>query len=125
MSRKVWAGKRKHFLPKPDAGEEDTTIDIDFVVHLGMELREETFGLETQARRDAYDKPGTDGKYLETNPFTEKGLPEVLNTSFDVHAAWEKVHKQFPVSDSSNHQLRYSVSVAHQTACLGYALLRF
>ncbi|KAJ3496069.1 hypothetical protein NLG97_g2936 [Lecanicillium saksenae] len=96
VSRIVWAGKRKDFLPKPDAGDEDATIDIDFVVHLGMDLREETFGLETQARRDVYDKPGSDGKYLQTNPFTEGGLPEVLKTGFDVHAAWEKVHQQFP-----------------------------
>lgn len=80
VSRKVWAGKRKDFMPKPDAGDEDTTIDIDFVVHLGMELREETFRLETQARRDVYDKPGSDGKYHRTNPFTEKGLPKVLKT---------------------------------------------
>ncbi|OAQ97898.1 hypothetical protein LLEC1_07353 [Akanthomyces lecanii] len=96
VSRKVWAGKRKDFMPLSDAVDEDTTIDIDFVVHLGMELREETFRLETRARRDVYDKPGSDGEYLGTNPFAEKGLPEVLETAFDVHAAWDKVHREFP-----------------------------
>ncbi|KAH7333402.1 hypothetical protein BKA65DRAFT_403803 [Rhexocercosporidium sp. MPI-PUGE-AT-0058] len=103
VSRKVWAGKRKVFLPKPDAGDEDTTIDIDVVVHLGMELREKTFGLETQARRDVYDKPGSDGKHLGTNLFIEKGLPEVLNTSFGVHAAWEKDTPCFVSDDAGSY----------------------
>jgi hypothetical protein len=97
VSKEIWGGRRSLFLPKLKPGEEDGEIDIDFIVHLGMEVRDGFFGFETRARRDGYDTPGDDGAYVDSKGLADEGLPEELFTKFDVRAAYEIVKKKYPV----------------------------
>ena len=86
------------FLPQLEAGMEDSEVDIDFILHLGMEVRDEAFGFETLARRDGYEKPGDDGEYVNSDELRSEGLPQVLHTKLDVKAAAREVERLFPVS---------------------------
>lgn len=60
----------------------------------------QSISFETIARRDGYDFPGDDGKFVESDQLKRLGLPEMLATSLDVNAAWCKVKVHYPVSTS-------------------------
>jgi hypothetical protein len=101
VSKEIWSGggQRSLFLPELGVGEEDdNTLDIDFILHLGMEVRDEFFGFETRARREGYKKPGDDGVYVDSAELEKEGLPAELYPKFDVEAAYEHVKSLFPVS---------------------------
>jgi hypothetical protein len=101
VSKEIWQGDRSIFIPSPKSEEENSDLAVDVILHLGMEIRKEEFCLETRARRDGYEKPGEDGKYIDPDHFKDTDLPPVLSTGFDVEAAFEKVHAKFPVSRAS------------------------
>ncbi|CAG8960526.1 hypothetical protein HYFRA_00008246 [Hymenoscyphus fraxineus] len=66
VSKEIWGGQRSLFLPEPPSGENNTTVDIDMILHLGMVAlgwRTDQFRFEKVARRDGYKLPGDDGKY--------------------------------------------------------------
>ncbi|CAG8975616.1 hypothetical protein HYALB_00006824 [Hymenoscyphus albidus] len=99
VSKEIWGGQRSLFLPEPQSGENDTTVDIDMILHLGMVAlgwRTDQFRFEKLARRDGYKLPGDDGKYIDSEGLEKLGLPESIATIFDVKAAWVKVHQAFP-----------------------------
>lgn len=103
VSRDIWTGKRSLFLPKPEPGDKEEHVNVDFILHLGMVALgwdPNQFRFETIARRDGYDLPGDDGKFVESDQLKRLGLPETLSTSLDVNAAWRKVKERYPVSTS-------------------------
>ena len=101
VSKEIWGGQRSLFLPKLEPGEEDGILDIDFILHLGMEIRDGFFGFETRARRDGYEKPGDDGVYVDSTGLANEGLPEELFIKLNVEAAYDHVKSSFPVSNAS------------------------
>lgn len=101
VSREIWSGRRSFFLPSAKQEEQDSKLDIDFIVHLGMEVRDGFFGFETRARRDGYDQPGDDGVYVDSKGLAEEGLPKELFPRFDVKAAFKTVKENYPVCSSS------------------------
>jgi hypothetical protein len=98
VSKEIWSGQRSLFLPELGAGEEDETLDIDFILHLGMEVRDEFFGFETKARREGYEQPGDDGVCVDSAGLEKEGLPGELSPRLDVEVAFEHVESLFPVS---------------------------
>ncbi|KAK8017840.1 hypothetical protein PG993_014166 [Apiospora rasikravindrae] len=100
VSREIWGGARSLFLPEPLPDEEDEShVDIDFILHMGMiALGSDStqFRLETVARRDGYKLARDDGKPVDSDQLKRLCLPETLQTSFDVEAAWRKVHQDHP-----------------------------
>lgn len=96
VSKDIWSGRRSFFLPKPKQEDEDSHVDIDFIVHLGMEVRDGFFGFETRARRDGYDQPGDDGVCVDSKGLAEEGLPEELFPRFDIKAAFKTVKEKYP-----------------------------
>lgn len=100
VSKEIWDGKRSLFSPEPQPGEEEDNLDISLILHLGMVAlgwRPDQFRFETVARRDGYKLAGDDGQYVDSKELRELGLPETLNTSFDIEAAWRSVNERFPV----------------------------
>jgi hypothetical protein len=97
VSKEIWSGQRSLFLPELAAGEDDNILDIDFILHLGMEVRDEFFGFETRARRKGYE-PEDDGIHVDSAGLTDEGLPEELCPKLDVEAAYEHVKSSFPLS---------------------------
>ena len=101
VSKEIWGGQRALFLPEPGPNDTEEKVDIDVILHLGMVALgwgPDQFRFETIARRDGYELPGDDGKYVDSRKLKELGLPETLATSFDIEAAWRKVKEKFPVS---------------------------
>lgn len=98
VSKEIFEGSRRMFLPEPSSDEADDPANIDFVLHFGMETRGEQYAFETCAHRDGYEKPGADGTHVDSEHLKELGLPAILTTGFDVEAAFRKVRKAFPVS---------------------------
>lgn len=103
VSRDIWSGKRSLFLPKPEPNDKEEHVNVDFILHLGMIALgwdHNQFRFETTARRDGYNLPGDDGKFVDSDQLKRLGLPETLSTSLDVNAAWRKVKECYPVSTS-------------------------
>ncbi|KAK8067310.1 hypothetical protein PG997_014057 [Apiospora hydei] len=100
VSREIWGGARSLFLPEPLPGEEDEShVDIDLILHMGMIALggdPTQFLFETVARRDDYELAGDDGKLVDSDQLKCLGLPETLQTSFNIEAAWRKVHQDHP-----------------------------
>jgi hypothetical protein len=98
VSKEIWSGQRSLFLPPLVAGEKDNTLDIDFILHLGMEIRDDFFGFETRARREGYEKPGDDEVYVDSAELAKEDLPEELFPKLDIKLAYKHVESLFPVS---------------------------
>lgn len=101
VSKEIWGGERSLFLPELRSGETEGKLDISLILHLGMVAlgwSPDQFRFETVARRDGYELPGEDHQYVDSKELKELGLPETLNTSFDIEALWRKVKEKFPVS---------------------------
>ncbi|KAL3475545.1 hypothetical protein BJX99DRAFT_157799 [Aspergillus californicus] len=102
VSRDIWGGRSSHFRTpahqNPDGSSADDHVDVDLILHLGMVALEypQIFSFETIARREGYELPGDDGKFVDTQELRRLGLPDTLATAFDVEAAWRKVKEQFP-----------------------------
>ncbi len=90
----LWSGKRSVYQPDSPSGKE---MPIDLMIHIGMNSAEErNYVIEQRARRDGYEQPGEDGKYLP--PDALKGLPEEMFVGFDVEDIVARVAKSLPVS---------------------------
>lgn len=101
---KVWSGQRH--LYKPHRDPQEPPIQVDLVLHIGMNPDYDGFALETRARRDGYEQPGQDGRPLPTS--TLKGLPSELHPAFDLDGVLKRVEQRVPVSDFSCRSARFA-----------------
>lgn len=90
----VWSGQRH--LYKPHRDSQETPIQVDLVLHIGMNPDYDGFSLETRARRDGYEQPGQDGRPLP--PSALKGLPSELHPAFDLDGVLMRMKQRLPVS---------------------------
>lgn len=98
MSKDIWSGGRRFFKSDPAIQNLESHVEIDLIVHFGMEVRPERgFGFEKLARREGYEYPGDDGKHVDSQELKDLGLPPQLHTKLDVDAAAAVVNQNFPV----------------------------
>ncbi len=95
----LWRGKLSVFDPKCPPNQ---MIHIDLMLHIGMRRSENCYCFEKKARRDGYEKPGSDGVQLPPGNAERggiwEGLPEVLEPALDIELAGGRVAKELPVS---------------------------
>ncbi|KAH8660513.1 hypothetical protein BX600DRAFT_523505 [Xylariales sp. PMI_506] len=93
---KLWSGQQKVYNPDCEDGE---PIHVDAMVHMGMNGAD-FWTIEKLARRDGYNWVGDDGVPLPKHNGGEgerwEGLPEVLETSFNVDNIVERIREDLP-----------------------------
>ncbi|KAL8941406.1 MAG: hypothetical protein Q9216_002251 [Gyalolechia sp. 2 TL-2023] len=95
LAPELWSGKRSVYEP---GSRSEKMLEIDLMIHIGMHPDDEDFFLETRARRERYELPGDDGKYLNRDAL--KGLPERLGVGFDIEHVAANVRRALPVDTS-------------------------
>lgn len=95
VSKDIWGGERGFYIPQED-DDNSEKVDIDFIVHLGMEVRGDRFQIETRARRDGYEKPGDDGNMVNSDELKALGMVEQYGPAFDLKKAFEQLRRDIP-----------------------------
>lgn len=99
LQRTLWSGKRAVYFPD---SEDDETVHVDLMLHVGMRPSKDHCCVEKFARREGYEQRGEDGKYLDGAITKERGycehVPEILKPVFDVEKAVARLEKDLPVS---------------------------
>ncbi|KAI4190991.1 MAG: hypothetical protein L6R41_000441 [Letrouitia leprolyta] len=92
LAPELWNGKGSVY--EPDSNSEKV-LEIDLMIHMGMHPNDEGFFLEKRARREKYELPGDDGKFLNRDAL--KVLPGRLDVGFDVEDVAAKMRRCLPV----------------------------
>lgn len=63
LAPELWSVKRSVYEPKCKSTK---MLEINLMIHTGMHPDEDDYILEKRARREKYEHPGDDGKYLKS-----------------------------------------------------------
>ncbi len=98
MISRLWSGRRSVYQPQRS---DEEPREIDLMLHIGMRPSENCFCFEKVARRDGYDKPGSDGIYLPAGDAEAGGiwvgLPESLTPDLDIDRVAARIAKEYQV----------------------------
>ncbi|KAL8820819.1 MAG: hypothetical protein Q9223_001043 [Gallowayella weberi] len=91
LAPQLWNGKRSVY--EPDSAS-TKPLEIDLMIHIGMHPDDDVWFFEKRARREKYELPGDDGKFLPKEAL--KGQPERLSVGFDVDDIATRVRRSIP-----------------------------
>ena len=103
LAPELWSGKRSVYDPSSASNK---VLEIDLMIHIGMHPDDDIYFFEKRARREKYEHPDDDGKYLSRDAL--KGLPEKLLVGFDVEDIAARVRQSLPVSHVLGQQCNLS-----------------